>query len=414
MHILMISIHDIWGSLDSFSPMKEILLFLGNNNVTVDFISLDKPAFCDKSSEIYGAPVDFIHKNVIIHRIKILESKLLKPLYKVKILDRLFGKLRREILFGKKAYNSGKKIIKEKDVDIVYAYEIFGVKTAKKLSDKYHLPLVTRFQGSFLYDWEKRFGEDYCRRKYKLHYKALSTPSDLLIMTNDGTQGDRILQKLGNAENMRFWRNGFDFKPLPQSKEELRLKLGLDEKMIYTVSVCRLAYWKRLERIVEAYRVIAEKRKNIKHIFVGEGDKRSYLEGLIKDYGLEEFFLFVGDTAHDKVPEYLQASDVFLSFFDSTNVGNPLLEAVKINMPIVTYDVGDTSVIINGENGVLLDEPTPQKICGAVLEIIDDKEYRLKMISNVKETSKLLWTWQDRLKAEYDELINLTGGNYGT
>ena len=359
MRILMVSMHDIWGSLDTFSPMKEILLFLGSQDVTVDFISLNKPKFCDKSSEIYGEPVSFIHKNVNIHRIKILESNFLRPFYKIGVFRRVLNKLRREKFFPKKANELG-------------------------------------------------------RRKYKLHYKALSTPSDLLIMTNDGTQGDRILQKLGNAENMRFWRNGFDFKPLPQSKEELRLKLGLDEKMIYTVSVCRLADWKRLERIVEAYREIAEKCKNIKHIFVGEGDKRSYLEGLIKDYGLEEFFLFVGDTAHDKVPEYLQASDVFLSFFDSTNVGNPLLEAVKINMPIVTYDVGDTAEIINGENGILLDEPSPRKICNAVLSITNDEKLKDKIVSNIKETSKLLWTWQDRLKAEYDELINLTGGNYGT
>ena len=103
-----------------------------------------------------------------------------------------------------------------------------------------------------------------------------------------------------------------------------------------------------------------------------------------------------------------------MSFFDSTNVGNPLLEAVKINLPIVTYDVGDTAEIINGENGILLDEPSPRKICNAVLSITNDEKLKDKIVSNIKETSKLLWTWQDRLKAEYDELINLTGGNYGT
>lgn len=414
MRILMVSMHDIWGSLDSFSPMKEILLFLGSQDVTVDFISLNKPKFCDKSSEIYGEPVSFIHKNVNIHRIKILESNFLRPFYKIGVFRRVLNKLRREKFFPKRANELGDKIIKNNEVDIVYAYEIYAVKPAKKLSEKYKLPFVTRFQGSFLWDWEGKFGEDYCRRKYRLHYKAISTPADLVIMTNDGTQGDKILRKLGNAENMKFWRNGFDFKPLPQSKEELRLKLGLDEKVIYTVSVCRLADWKRLERIVEAYRKIAEKCKNIKHIFVGEGDKRNYLEELIKDYELEEHFIFAGEIAHDKVPEYLQASDIFLSFFDSTNVGNPLLEAVKINLPIVTYDVGDTVEIINGENGILLDEPSPRKICNAVLSITNDEKLKDKIVSNIKETSKLLWTWQDRLKAEYDELINLTGGNYGT
>lgn len=403
MKILMISVHDIWGSLDTFSPMKQILTGLGNRGVQTEFVSISKPKHIDRPSGIYGEPVEFIHDNVHITRLKILDNSLCKFLYKLPVISKILKKIRRDMFFSPVVYRYFKKNIKS--ADIVYAYEIFAVPVAEKIAKKLNVPLVTRFQGSFLYDWENKYGEKYCREKFKLHYKALSTPADLIVMTNDGTQGDRILKKLGNDENMRFWRNGFNFKPLDTPKENLRAELGLENDKYYTVSVCRLAKWKKLERIIEAYRFIDNEK--IKHIFVGDGEEREFLQSLIDEYGLKDRFIFAGDTPHKDVAKYLQASDVFLSFFDSTNVGNPLLEAIKINLPIITYDVGDTNTVIDGTNGILLDKPDPEKISDTVNKIIIDDAFRNELIEGAKKTSAKLWSWSDRIEEEYKELCKL-------
>lgn len=407
MKILMISCHDIWGGLDTFSPMLKILTKMDEKGISVDFAGIEKTADFDESSKIYGEPVKFIGKNINIERIRIFHPKLLKFFCGNPLTKRIISKLRTEYLFPSAVYRRYKN---KKDYDIVYGYEIYAVKAARRLADRYGVPLVTRFQGSFIHSWEEKFGKEYCRKKYKLHYDALSEKADLIIMTNDGTEGDKTLKELGNAENMRFWRNGFDFSPLSETKDELRKKHDIPPGCFYTVSVCRLSAWKRCERIIEAYRYISKSEENIKHIFVGDGDERPRLEGLAEKYGISDKFIFVGAKPHDEVKEFLQLSDVFLSFFDSTNAGNPLIEAIKINLPIVTYDVGDTKEIIkDGENGFLLGEPDPQKICDAVLRLKNDESLRKKLSDGAKLSSKEFISWDKRLENEIAELEKLIG-----
>lgn len=400
--ILMISNHDIWGDLNTFSPMLKILQGLSAEGVHVDFVSTEKTKAFDEASQKYGEPVEYIAENISINRIRILPPSLLKALYKNSLVKRVVSKLITEVLFPARVYNKYKNC---KDYDIVYGYEIYGVKVAKKLSLKYGKPLVTRFQGSFIKSWEDKFGIDFCKKKYKLHYQALSTKADLIIMTNDGTEGDKTLRALNNDENMRFWRNGFDFSPLPESKAELRERLGLQQDVFYTVSVCRLAKWKRCERIVEAYKNIAVPSERIKHIFVGDGEERENLENMIHSYGLDDYFVFCGSQPHEKVKEYLQASDSFLSFFDSTNSGNPLIEAVKINLPIVTYDVGDTGTVIeNGKNGIMLETPDPERIAREIEALLSDEALRSRLIEGTKKSSAMFYSWETRVENELKEL----------
>lgn len=404
--ILMISNHDIWGDLNTFSPMLKILQGLSAEGIHVDFVSTEKKKEFDEASQKYGEPVSFIAENITIDRIRILPSKLIAFLYRNTFLKRVLSKLITEVIFPIKVYNKYKNC---NDYDIVYGYEIYGVKVAKKLSLKYKKPLVTRFQGSFIKSWEDKYGIDYCNKKYKLHYQALSTKADLIIMTNDGTEGDKTLQSLNNDEHMRFWRNGFDFTPLPDSKSTLRNRLCLQDDIFYTISVCRLAKWKRCERIIEAYKHISISSKNIKHIFIGDGEERENLENLIYSYGLDDYFVFCGSQPHEKVKEYLQASDVFLSFFDSTNSGNPLIEAIKINLPIVTYDVGDTkTVIVNDVNGILLDAPEPILIAQKIEVLYSDGQIRDRLIDGTKHSSNMFYSWDTRIKKEITELKYLT------
>jgi len=405
MKILMISCHDVWGGLDTFSPMLKILTKMDKKGIKVDFVGIEKTADFDRSSKLNGEPVKYIGENINIERIRIFSPKLLGFLYKFGFIKRIISKLRTEKIFPKRVYSRYKD---KNGYDIVYAYEIYAVAVARRLADRYGVPLVTRFQGTFIPSWEEKFGKDYCRKKYKLHYDALSEKADLIIMTNDGTEGDKALKALNNAENMRFWRNGFDFAPLSETKEELRKKHNIAEACFYTLSVCRLAKWKRCERIVEAYRCIAKSGESIKHIFVGDGEERQSLENLIAEYGLQDYFIFAGSKPHEEVKEYLQLSDVFLSFFDSTNAGNPLIEAIKINLPIVTYDVGDTNQIIkDGENGILLDEPLPQKICDAVVGLKKDAALRQKLIDGTKKSSSDFISWDKRTENEIEELRKL-------
>lgn len=293
--------------------------------------------------------------------------------------------------------------------DIVYGYEIYGVPVAKVLSRLWRIPMVSRFQGT-------SFGVGWNNKKFRNlraweHLIGLRIPADLVIMTNDGTQGDKVLRELGvDMNRVRFWINGVDWKPfgiLPM-QQEARGFLNIDaEDVLLTVS--RLVSWKCVDRSI---RVLPEVVKDFPSIFlviVGDGPEREYLEQLARELGVAQCVRFEGAVPHDKVPVYLAAADIFLSFYDWSNVGNPLLEAMMAGKCIVTLNNGDTGRFVqNGANGVLLEYGDLPRLPGVIKELLADEKRRERLGANARKfAEEHFWTWDERIEAEVAEVQKL-------
>src|SRR5512146_550792 len=121
-------------------------------------------------------------------------------------------KLRFALAFPWLAAKRAEQLLRTSDqpFDAVYAYEVHGALAARLLLRRgFRLPLVTRFQGTVMYPALKDTLLYYRRYEEAL---ALKTPADLVVMTDDGTQGDEVLARLnpGSKSRTRFWRNGLD------------------------------------------------------------------------------------------------------------------------------------------------------------------------------------------------------------
>ena len=121
---------------------------------------------------------------------------------------------------------------------ILYAYEVHAVKACKWLADRYSLPLVTRFQGTIMSN--KKYGV-INRLGYYPHFQALRTAADLIIMADDGTQGDKCLMRIGNSSEVLFLRNGVNLDTNFSSEElvDLREKYDLEgQENIRQLEIC--------------------------------------------------------------------------------------------------------------------------------------------------------------------------------
>jgi len=167
-----------------------------------------------------------------------------------------------------------------------------------------------------------------------------------------------VLEHLAvNMDRVRFWMNGVDwesFEALPE-RQEARRRLAITAKRVL-LTVSRLVSWKRVERSIQALAGVVEYYPDTVLIVVGDGSERERLERLAHELGVAQHVRFEGAVPHDEVPQYLAATDIFLSFYDWTNVGNPLLEAMMAGKCIVTLNNGDTAHFIKDEeNGILLE-----------------------------------------------------------
>lgn len=290
---------------------------------------------------------------------------------------------------------------------VLYAYEIYGVPACKKLSSTYHLPLVTRFQGTVL-SGVKKFNA-HARLYYYSHLRALSTPADLVIMTDDGTLGDQVLNFLHNSSPIAFWKNGLELLSLNYTVEQIetmgrqrRAALGLDEDDFMLLTVSRLVGWKRVERSIHGLQECAARIPNAKLVVVGDGEARASLEALTRSLGVEGRVIFTGSVPHSEVYSYMAAADVFLSLYDLSNVGNPLLEAMTLGKCIITLDVGNTAhEITDRKTGILLTYETLDSLGERLVELYEDPALRRKLGEDAAAYAREhYWTWESRMDAE--------------
>lgn len=361
----------------------------------------------DEPSNAEGAELDNAH-NIC------LKPSIFKRYGQIRKLGLLFRWLDHRVM-TRRFIQAAERLLSENAAEtVLYAYEVFGVEACRQLSEKYSIPFVTRFQGTILIGCADT-AENRLRR-YP-HYQALSCPSDLVIMTDDGTQGNRVLRELGNTSPTLFLRNGLDLiegdipariADFDTASFRAALGVGADETMFLTVS--RLENWKRVERAINGFAEFCRSSSAGKLVIVGDGTARRELESLAGTYGLSDRVIFTGSVSHDAVYDYMMAADVFLSLYDLSNVGNPLLEAMTLGKCIITLDVGDTrSLIHDRENGILLTKDTLPTLGAVMLELSKSTALRQQLGAAAAEyAQENFYTWQERMDREFQAVASLS------
>lgn len=312
---------------------------------------------------------------------------------------------------------NARRIIRKHKPDIIYGYEVYGVLAAMILKYIYRTKspkFVSRFQGTHLHHYIQQ------RNIIRLlsnceHILAMMLNADLCIMTNDGTNGDKLLRsiKSPNIKNLRFWTNGVDEKVHPHvTSDQLRQEYGIHKASIILLSVSRLVRWKRVDRglTIAHYLIKQLGFKDLVYWIVGDGPEKASLMQLAKKLDISNNVQFLGAVNHDKVWQYFRMSDVFISMYDSSNVGNPLLEAIREHKIIVTLNNGDTgNWITHNKNGLIYDI-TPNTIAHAaedIARVISNKALRKSLELGIIATEKRLWSWEERLAAEVEAVDHL-------
>jgi glycosyltransferase involved in cell wall biosynthesis len=326
-------------------------------------------------------------------------------------------RLRLLVLFVPFALYHSLRAARRQPVDILYGMGVWGVLTAHLVRLWLRVPVVARYLGTVLYPPLKHGG--LWRPAHWDHLLALKLPADLTIMTDDGTRGDVVFRSVAPPERrFRFWRNGVDTEPCRPSDERRRLRhtLAIPEHRPIVLAVSRLVPWKRVDRAIDAMvRLRALPVSMPVLVIVGEGEARAALQGRARTAGVDEDVLFVGALPHEDVWALYHEADVFLSLYDLSNVGNPLLEALSCGKAIITLANGDTAcVITDGANGVLLpvDGDVPGRVAETIATLLRDATFRQRLQAGARAyAARHLLSWQERLSREVAEVEGLVAAS---
>ncbi len=163
---------------------------------------------------------------------------------------------------------------------------------------------------------------------------------------------------------------------------------------------CRQEPRKGTSILIESLPLILENFPNASLDVVGGGSLLDDLKVQAKILGIEQKIIFHGKIEQAKVIELMKRAHVFC-FPTSASEGFPkvVLEALACGLPVVTTKVSVLPQLITGENGFLLDEPSPHNLAKAVEKICFDAKQYKKMSERAIETAReySLENWRDRI-----------------
>lgn len=149
----------------------------------------------------------------------------------------------------------------------------------------------------------------------------------------------------------------------------------LPDDEIRILAVGRLSEQKNYELMLDVFREVHSLHPNTSLLILGEGEKRELLQQRIEQLGISDSVSMPGIT--DKVNEAMWNSHIYL--MSSHYEGLPLvvLEAMSAGMPIVSTRAGGVvDVVLDGENGFLVECGDAQGLARGLSRLIEDRALR--------------------------------------
>jgi glycosyltransferase involved in cell wall biosynthesis len=198
------------------------------------------------------------------------------------------------------------------------------------------------------------------------------------------------------------------FDPDNVSGTSLRKEFALPDQGPVVAMVAVLRSMKRHDLLIEAAKVLSREFAGLRFLIVGEGPGREWLEGLIREAGLEEHVILTGYRGD--VPRILALADVVVLTSDrNEGVPQSLSQAMAMGRPVVASPIGSiTELVIDGRTGLLAEAGNAQAFAGAIRRLLSDDGLRRELGAAAK--AHILAAYTDDIMAAktiafYDYLL---------
>ncbi len=326
---------------------------------------------------------------------KLLADELPKHNIQVEILSfglvRNLPKIIRHFVYFWKVLTAGLR------VDIIFAQDPVSVGlpsflAAKIIRKKFILKIVGD------YAWEQgmqRFGvkdllDDFLSKKYgwkvetlRKIQKFVANNADKIIVPSEYLK--KVILKWGiSPDKIQVIYNAFN--KLPEfniSKKEVRQKIKLNGFIL--VSAGRLVPWKGFGTLIEIMPDILRIIPDIKLCIIGSGPEERNLKSQISNLKINENVFLTGQLSHEDLLIYLKAGDIFVLNTAYEGFSHHILEAMAIGIPVITTNRGGNSEIIdNGKNGILIDYNNKDELKKAIIDLYNSLVLKMKLTQNAK------------------------------
>lgn len=300
-----------------------------------------------------------------------------------------------------------KEIIQKDQNCIVYSYwfsdtAYLGFRLLKRCNLLGKRIFVSRAHGYDLYK-ERNNGEEFPFRKQIFENISKVYPCS--------KQGEDYLRR----EYPQF------YSKIEKKYLGVEIQQTIDEKRVnknefHIVTCSNIIPLKRVIRLAEALQIIQEENpeivKNIKWTCFGSGASEGELQKFCRKFLSSLKIQFKGNMKNEEILEFYRMANIDIFVNLSTTEGLPvsIMEAMAHQIPVIATAVGGTpEIVIDGQNGVLLDkEFSNEQLVNAIKQIYFlDANSKARMNKNAYETSKKHFDAEKNYNDFYEEIQEL-------
>lgn len=308
---------------------------------------------------------------------------------------------------------NGKKVVESlpKDYDVVLGYQLSPITSmapAVKYKKLYGAPLVfytldiwpvsaesmLRWKKNPLYKWVAKLS------------KQIYSCADRIIVTSRPFI-DYLKKENEISERL------MTYIPQHASADMLELDLSAEDNVVADfVFAGNLGKGQCLDIIVEAARKLGA-RKDYKVHFVGDGRMRAKLMSMVRDYGLDDNFVFHGNQSRKAMPSFYRMADALLITLRGNNeVGDTLPGKFQMYMttgkPILGAINGAANEIIKDVNcGACVAAGDSEGLAELMLDFIENPVKYAQMGKNAREYFRQHFTLDIFMKKLTKELESI-------
>jgi len=280
---------------------------------------------------------------------------------------------------------------------LIYQRLTLGDCSGAVLSREFGIPLVVEYNGSEIWcnrNWGA--GIRYLREFQRAEEAMLGSAS--FIFTVSRVLYDEVLARGIPQERVGWYPNGFDpavFDPGrfgADSIAELRRRLGIGADEFVVTFVGTFGDWHGAEVFARAATEVFgaggfANGRRLRFLFIGDGKNRALCQSTVAGTPAAERCMFLGLVPQAMTPQYLAASDCFVSPHvpnpDGTEFfGSPtkLFEYMAMGKPIIASRLGQIAdVLDDGRTAVMVEPGDAAQLADAIVRVCGDRADSAKL-----------------------------------
>jgi len=278
------------------------------------------------------------------------------------------------------AFKKGRNVIKNEKIDVIHSNNFSPALAGSLISYFTKTPHITTIHDIFsIYDknfwknWSQQSGVSSTNARLVPFFEKLMMrfKFNCIHTVSDATKSD--IQKIGTKKPICVIPNCI------QDQEPVTTELKTNQ----FVYLGRLVFYKNVEVILKAFKIVAKEFPDATLVIAGDGPYKKSLQELTKKLDINDNVTFAGYVTPQQKLKLLAESNALLFPSLIEGFGLVMLESFQQKRPVLVSDIPPMSDIVeNNKTGVVIDPHNEKRWAHTIIWLIKNPQESNKMGRN--------------------------------